>query len=138
MSKLKIKNKDEKKTLMKLINKYGESYNLLKEEYKSLDNEVRDLRLNLKLNKEIISDILNLNSSNSTSRTLNETKLKNIILKLNTELNTLQSQLEKSPKENWSKACQEILQEYQAANDGKMGNIHIDEDEDEEENEDNV
>jgi hypothetical protein len=46
--------------------------------------------------------------------------------------------LEKSPKENWSKACQEILQEYQAANDGKMGNIQIDEDEDEEENEDNV
>ena len=44
--------------------------------------------------------------------------------------------MEKSPKENWSKGCQEILQEYQAANDGKMGNIHIDEDE--EENEDNV
>ena len=102
MSKLKIKNKDEKKTLMKLINKYGESYNLLKEEYKSLDNEVRDLRLNLKLNKEIISDILNLNSSNSTSRTLNETKLKNIILKLNTELNTLYSQLEKISKEKFN------------------------------------
>ena len=96
MSKLKIKNKDEKKTLMKLINKYAESYNLLKDEYKSLDNEVKDLRLNLKLNKEIISDILNLNSS------INETKFKNIILKLNNELNTLYSQLEKISKEKFN------------------------------------
>ena len=81
---------------MKLINKYAESYNLLKDEYKSLDNEVKDLRLNLKLNKEIISDILNLNSS------INETKFKNIILKLNNELNTLYSQLEKISKEKFN------------------------------------
>ena len=34
--------------------------------------------------------------------------------------------IEKSPKESWKNACLEIIQEYQAANDGKMGNINGD------------
>jgi hypothetical protein len=48
------KTKDEKKSALKLINKYAESYSILEEENKQLKNEINDLKLNLKINKEII------------------------------------------------------------------------------------
>jgi hypothetical protein len=48
------KTKEEKKSALKLINKYAESYSILEEENKQLKGEVNDLRLNLKINKEII------------------------------------------------------------------------------------
>ena len=47
------KSKEEKKSALKLINKYAESYSILENENKQLKNEIRDLRLNLKINKEI-------------------------------------------------------------------------------------
>ena len=90
MSKIKIKNKEEKKTIIKLLNNYADSYQLLKDENMSLENEIKDLRLNIKINKEIISELLN--SSNSK---FNENKLKTIILKLNNENNLLYDQCEK-------------------------------------------
>ena len=94
MSKIKIKNKEEKKTIIKLLNNYADSYQLLKDENMSLENEIKDLRLNIKINKEIISELLN--SSNSK---FNENKLKTIILKLNNENNLLYAQCEKISKE---------------------------------------
>ena len=94
-----IHKKEGQKTAIKLLNKYAESYNILKEEYKSLEDEVKDLRLNIKINKEIIADILNLNSPNYNSKTITEKKLTNIISKLNEELNTIYSQCEKLSKE---------------------------------------
>jgi hypothetical protein len=48
------KTKEERKSALKLINKYAESYNILEEENKHLKNEINDLKLNLKINKEII------------------------------------------------------------------------------------
>ena len=94
MSKIKIKNKEEKKTIIKLLNNYADSYQLLKDENMSLENEIKDLRLNIKINKEIISELFN--SSNSK---FNENKLKTIILKLNNENNLLYAQCEKISKE---------------------------------------
>ena len=46
--------KNEKKTALKLINKYADSYNVIIQENKTLKTEIKDLRANLKINKEII------------------------------------------------------------------------------------
>ena len=48
------KNREDKESAIKLINKYADSYSLLEHENKQLKNEIIDLRLNLKINKEII------------------------------------------------------------------------------------
>ena len=45
---------DEKKTAIKLLNKYADEYHLLQEEIKMLQCENLDLKNNLKINKEII------------------------------------------------------------------------------------
>ena len=47
----------EKKTAIKILNKYADSYNNLVEENKSLQAEIKDLRANVKLNKEILSEL---------------------------------------------------------------------------------
>ena len=46
--------RNEKRTALKLINKYADSYNNIIQENKSLKTEINDLRSNLRLNKEII------------------------------------------------------------------------------------
>src|SRR5689334_12882673 len=51
---MKNKTKEDRKSALKLINKYAESYNILEEENKQLRSEVNDLKLNLTINKEII------------------------------------------------------------------------------------
>jgi hypothetical protein len=56
------KSKEEKKSALKLVNKYAESYSILENENKQLKNEIQDLRLNLKINKEIIEGLYNLKS----------------------------------------------------------------------------
>ena len=75
MSSKKISNE---KTALKLINKYADSYNNLIQENKSLITENQDLRLNLKLNKEIITDLL---TSKKTSPSF-----QSALTKLNQEL----------------------------------------------------
>jgi hypothetical protein len=54
------KTKEEKKSALKLINKYAESYQILENENKQLKSEIKDLKLNLKINKEIIEGLYNL------------------------------------------------------------------------------
>ena len=54
MSFLTTNSKNEKKTALKLINKYADSYNSIILENKTLKIENNDLRSNLKINKEII------------------------------------------------------------------------------------
>ncbi len=54
MSFLTTNSKNEKKTALKLINKYADSYNSIILENKALKIENNDLRSNLKINKEII------------------------------------------------------------------------------------
>ena len=46
--------KSDKKTALKLINKYADSYNIIIQENKALKTEIKDLRTNIKINKEII------------------------------------------------------------------------------------
>ena len=46
--------KSDKKTALKLINKYADSYNVIIQENKALKAEIKDLRTNIKINKEII------------------------------------------------------------------------------------
>ena len=45
-----------KKTALKLLNKYAESFNSLKEENSLLKQQIKDLNLNLKINKSIIEN----------------------------------------------------------------------------------
>ena len=45
-----------KKTALKLLNKYAESFNSLKAENTMLKQQIKDLNLNLKINKSIIEN----------------------------------------------------------------------------------
>ena len=45
---------EEKKTALKLLNKYADSYNSIIQENIFLKSEIKDLKDNLKINKEII------------------------------------------------------------------------------------
>ena len=45
-----------KKTALKLLNKYADSFNSLKEENSLLKQQIKDLNLNLKINKSIIQN----------------------------------------------------------------------------------
>jgi hypothetical protein len=60
------RNSKDQNTLLKLVNKYAESYNILEEENKELKIQIKDLKENLKINKEIIEGmfITNKNSVN--------------------------------------------------------------------------
>ena len=45
-----------KETALKLLNKYAESFNSLKEENATLKQQIKDLNLNIKINKSIIDN----------------------------------------------------------------------------------
>lgn len=49
----------DKKTVIKLINSYAESYKIIEEENKRLKNQVKDLSENLKVNKALIISLSN-------------------------------------------------------------------------------
>ena len=53
---------ESKNIALKLVNKYADSYKMLTYENKSLKDEINDLRLNINLNKEIISTFYNSNN----------------------------------------------------------------------------
>ena len=76
-------------TALKLINNYADSYSKLELENKSLLNQIKDLKINLKISKEIIDSFL----SNKT------TKINDIIIALNKEINHLNKIIENSNKE---------------------------------------
>ena len=56
---------EEKKTALKLLNKYADSYNNIIQENIFLKSEIKDFRDNLKLNKEIIKGFFSNNKNNN-------------------------------------------------------------------------
>lgn len=83
---------DDRKTALKLINQYAESYSRLEQENKALKSEILDLKTNLMINKEIIQGFFQYNNSDERT-TFYLSKLK--------EEGLIQSKLiEKMIKEN--------------------------------------
>lgn len=82
---------DEKKIALKLINKYADSYSVLEEENKQLKAEIKDMKVNLKINKEIIQGFFQMGT--------NEEKSKFYNLKLKEEITNLNSKIEKLNRE---------------------------------------
>jgi hypothetical protein len=62
--------------------RYAESYNVLEEENRSLRTEIKDLKANLKINKEIIEGFFG-SSSKKDQHTMYIGKLKEECVKLN-------------------------------------------------------
>lgn len=91
----------EKKTAIKILNKYADSYNNLVEENKSLQSEIKDLRANVKLNKEMLSELMSsiTKTSNSKTNSSSDNSFKNVYNKINQELSSVYEQNEKLSKE---------------------------------------
>ena len=87
---------ESKNIAIKLVNKYADSYKMLTYENKSLKDEINDLRLNINLNKEIISTFYNNNNNNNLNK---DEKLIFIFNKLKEENKNLYKTLEKISNE---------------------------------------
>lgn len=85
---------EDKKVVMKLLNQYADSYQCLEKQNKVLQESIKDLKTNLKINKDIISNFL----SKSTSTEIN----KSIIAKLNSQVESLTKSNEDLTKQNLS------------------------------------
>ena len=78
-----MKNTSEvgKKTALKLLNKYADSFNQIKEENKQLKIQIEDLNSNLKINKSIIEGFFSkLNSKEKESSIISQIKQENMNL----------------------------------------------------------
>ena len=110
----------ETKTVLKLLNSYAESYNLLDKENKSLRQYISDLSTNLKVSKQIIdtfiskssenkyqSIILNLQNENKMNSETNELLTKKIlelqkeIYKYKEIINNLKEEIEELKRRNF-------------------------------------
>lgn len=80
--------KNEKKTALKLLDKYADEYNDLQKRTKELLKENQDLKSNLRINKDIIDSFFKSISLDS--------KMKSIIKGLKNEINLLSSNLQSS------------------------------------------
>ena len=80
--------KNEKKTALKLLDKYADEYNDLQKRTKELLKENQDLKSNLRINKDIIDSFFKSISLDS--------KMKSIINGLKNEINLLSSNLQSS------------------------------------------
>ena len=70
-----------KKTALKIINKYAESFNNIKEENKQLKIQIEDLNSNLKINKSLIEGFFSkLNSKEKESSIITKIKQENLNL----------------------------------------------------------
>jgi cell division septum initiation protein DivIVA len=79
----------DKKTAIKLINSYAESYKILEEENKRLKNQIKDMSENLKVNKSIVSSLssTNLKPDEKSTKIINELSVQvEILLEKNKEL----------------------------------------------------
>ncbi len=99
MSFLSTNFKNEKKTALKLINKYADSYNAIIQENKFLKSEIRDLNSNLKINKEIIEGFFTKNNIKEKTNTFihhyktENAKLYEQNIKLNKKIEDLTNKL---------------------------------------------
>ena len=76
----------ETKTVLKLLNSYAESYNLLDKENKSLRQYISDLSTNLKVSKQIIDTFISKSSENKYQSIILNLQKEN---KMNSETNEL-------------------------------------------------
>ena len=89
MSRSYLKNTPDvgKKTALKLVNKYADMFNIIKEENKQLKSQIEDLNSNLKINKSIIEGFFSkLNSKEKESSIINQIKNENLNLYKQNEL----------------------------------------------------
>lgn len=103
----------DKKFALKLLNQYADSYQLLHSQHKLLEGEIKDLKINIKINKEIISNFLSKSS-------LSEKNTK-MISKLRNQIDQLLESNEELSKQNISllSTQNKILQEI------TINNVHI-------------
>ena len=101
MSRSYLKNTPDvgKKTALKLLNKYADSFNSIKEENKQLKIQIEDLNSNLKINKSIIEGFFSkLNSKEKESSIIAQIKKENLNLyqqneKLRKQIDELNSKI---------------------------------------------
>ena len=89
-----MKRKLDKQTALKLINQYADNYKRIEDENKALQQEVKDLKSNLNVNKEIIESFF------KSDKTKLETQLNVFFSKSKEEINTLNKRNESLTKEN--------------------------------------
>jgi hypothetical protein len=82
---------DDKKTALKLLNKYADSYSILEEENKCLKSQIKDLKINLNINKDIIQGFIQNHNNEDRSKLYNQ--------KIKEEVNFLTSSLINTTKE---------------------------------------
>ena len=93
-----LKLKNEKKTAIKILNKYADSYNNLIEENKSLQAEIKDLRTNIKFNKDLLNELISsMGKTQKNNKNTNNTQ--SINAKMTQEVNELYIQNERLSKE---------------------------------------
>ena len=113
---------EDKKFALKLLNQYADSYQLLHSQHKLLEGEIKDLKINIRINKEIISNFLSKSS-------LSEKNTK-IISKLRSQFDQLLESNEALSKQNISllSTQSKILQEITSLkedNETKVDKIFI-------------
>ena len=92
-----LKLQNEKKTAIKILNKYADSYNNLIEENKSLQAEIKDLRTNIKFNKDLLNELISSMGKNQKNN--KNSNNNSIYVKMTQEVNELYIQNEKLSKE---------------------------------------
>lgn len=113
---------EDKKFALKLLNQYADSYQLLYSQHKLLEGEIKDFKINIRINKEIISNFLSKSS-------LSEKNTK-IISKLRSQIDQLLESNEALSKQNISllSTQSKILQEITSLkedNETKVDKIFI-------------
>ena len=93
-----LKLQNEKKTAIKILNKYADSYNNLIEENKSLQSEIKDLRTNIKFNKDLLNELIS-SMGKTQKNNKNSNNNNSIYVKMTQEVNELYIQNEKLSKE---------------------------------------
>ena len=93
-----LKLQNEKKTAIKILNKYADSYNNLIQENKSLQSEIKDLRTNIKFNKDLLNELIS-SMGKTQKNNKNSNNNNSIYVKMTQEVNELYIQNEKLSKE---------------------------------------
>ena len=91
-SKLEKNDEESKKTAIKLVNQYADSYKIVEKENKLLSQEIQDLKMSLQISKTMITDLLSNLKLNL--------KEKSIIDGLKQEIDLLSKSLDYYKKEN--------------------------------------
>lgn len=91
----------DRKVALKLVNQYAESYKTLQTQNKILEDNIKDLKINLKINKEMLSKFITKNNSHQINQ--------NILTKLNEHINQLTNKNEEISNLNISLLTQQNL-----------------------------